>query len=254
MQPFVKRRDPPVPGSIPAALDMFSAEVRFYREIAAHIELRVPDCYESHDGDDGTVLVLENLSEWTPGADPIEVAGRLGEHHRRWQDLAAPRWPWLRPVGAAADLIGVHFDRTWTSTLSRRSDLTPRLRRLGERLLGRVPEAEWAEAGSGPPTLIHGDASKDNMRTGPGGEVVFLDWEDVRAAAGVVDLAWLVISSVEPGLWDEVIRAYGEAGDLPRVLPSAAAQGLFALSGLEEGGEPAAGWIRRLDAACARLG
>lgn len=41
---------------------------------------------------------------------------------------------------------------------------------------------------AGPLTLVHGDASVQNMRTGPGGEVALLDWEDVSAAPGVLDL------------------------------------------------------------------
>lgn len=79
------------------------------------------------------------------------------------------------------------------------------------RLAGRVAESEHDIGHLGPLTLVHGDASVRNMRTGPGGEVVLLDWEDVSAAPGVLDPAWLLLSSVEPARWDAVIAAYGAA-------------------------------------------
>ena len=56
---FVKRRGPPLPGSIPDVLGMFTAEVRFYREIAPQVGVRVPECYEASAGPEGTLLVLE---------------------------------------------------------------------------------------------------------------------------------------------------------------------------------------------------
>lgn len=254
MERFVKRREPARPGSIPDVLGMFVAEVRFYREVAPHIDLRVPACLEAHAGPQGTVLVLEDLSSWIPGAEPEGVARLLAEHHRRWEGRAGSRWPWLRPVGAAADLIGANYDRCWAQ-LSERADLPPALRRLGERLVGHVPAAELAEAGSGPLTLIHGDISASNLRTDPDGMIAFLDWEDVRSAAGVVDLAWLLVSSVEPDRWESVIAAYGPSADLDAVLPSAVAQGLFALADTDPAQDPAGAshWMARLETAARRL-
>jgi len=87
------------------------------------------------------------------------------------------------------------------------------------------------------------------MRTGPDGQVALLDWEDVSAAPGVVDLAWLLVSSVEPARWDEVSAAYGPAPGLMRALPAAVVQGLLSLSGISAGSAEAAAWIRRLDMA-----
>ena len=64
MPPFVKRRTPAVPGSIPDVLGMFTGEVRFYREIAPLPGVRVPACYTAEDTAGGTLLVLEDLSGW----------------------------------------------------------------------------------------------------------------------------------------------------------------------------------------------
>jgi hypothetical protein len=243
----VKRRDPPPPGSITEALDSFRAEVRFYQEVAPEVGVRVPACYQAEATADGTLLVLEDLSGWAPGADPVRAAGVLAGMHRRWAGQAAGRWPWLRPVGAAADLVEDLFGEVWPR-LAGRPDLTPRVRALGDSLAGTVVQREHEIAGAGPLTLVHGDASAQNMRTSPDGEIALLDWEDVSAAPGVLDLAWLLISSTEPAQWTAVISAYGPADGLDRVLPAVAVQGLLSLSDTEPGSAEAAAWVRRLDA------
>jgi hypothetical protein len=249
---FVKRRGVPEPGSIPAVLDMFRSEVRFYREIAPMVGVRVPACYRAAAGEGGTLLELEDLSAWSPGADLVELASLLAGLHRRWEDSAARRWPWLRPAGAAADLVGALYDRTW-SELSLRVGLPPRVRALGDSLVGRVAAMEGTAASAGPWTLVHGDASTRNVRTSGDGVVALLDWEDVSAAPGVTDLAWLLVSSVEPARWDEVIRAYGDAGGrsggLRVALPAAAVQGLLSFSAAAVGSAEATGWLGRLEAA-----
>jgi thiamine kinase-like enzyme len=143
----------------------------------------------------------------------------------------------------------------WASSLSHRGDLPRSVRRLGEWLVGRVEAAERDEGAAGPLTLCHGDPSTRNVFTDSEGDVVFVDWEDVRIASGVVDLAWLLVSSVAPSSWPAVIEAYGPiaARDLVTVLPSVCAQGLFALSGASTDDE-AAGWIERLATAAEMLG
>lgn len=136
---------------------------------------------------DGTILVLEDLSSWEPGADP--VAGEAGE----------------------------------------------------------------AAARAGPVTLVHGDASLRNMRTGPGGELALPDWEDVSASAGVLDLAWLLVSSVDPLSWPRVFAAYGPVRSVAGVLPAVIVQGLLSLSDTPAGTAGAAAWMGRLEAAGAWL-
>lgn len=248
----MKRRGRPARGSISEALDSFRAEVRFYREVAPAVGVRVPDCYLAEDTDEGTVLVLEDLSGWEPGADPLAAAAALAAMHQQWMGEAHLRWPWLRPVGAAVGLVEQLYAQVWPE-LAARPDLTSSVRRLGERLVGRVTECERMISAAGTLTLVHGDASMLNMRTGPGGQVAMLDWEDVSAAPGVLDLAWLLVSSVEPARWDEAIAAYGTAGYMTRVLPAVAVQGLLSMSDAPTGSAEATAWMRRLDAAAERM-
>jgi aminoglycoside phosphotransferase (APT) family kinase protein len=254
MHGFVKRRSWPEPGSIPDVLDMFRCELRFYREIAPVAGVRVPACYQAEETAQGTLLVLEDLSDWRPGADPPAAARLLAGLHRRWQDRARQRFPWLRAddtSGTAGELVEKLFRETWP-LLAARDDLTPAVRALGERLVGHVVDAEAAAARSGPATLLHGDASMLNMRTSPASEIALLDWEDVSAGPGACDLGWMLVSSVDPGRWDETIAAYGPSDSLPQVLPAVIVQGLLSLSDAPAGAV-AAGWIERLDAAAGRL-
>jgi Ser/Thr protein kinase RdoA (MazF antagonist) len=252
MPAHVKRRDPPVPGTIPAELDMFRSEVRFYREIAPVVGVRVPACQRAEAEDWGTLLELEDLSAWTEGADPVAAASVLAELHRRWVGQAPTRWPWLRPVGAGADLVEALLRVTWP-TLAARADVTPAVRAAGERLTGRVTEVSRAAAGAGPTTLVHGDASLRNMRTGPDGEVALLDWEDVSAGPGILDLAWLLVSSTDPSRWAEVTAAYGTDQGLRDVLPALVVQALLSLADSAVGSAEAGDWIARIEAAARHL-
>jgi hypothetical protein len=240
----VKRRDPAPPGSIPAVLNIFESEVRFYRELAPVVGVRVPACYRAEAGPDGTVLELEDLSSWTPGASPAAGAALLRKLHDRWEGKADR--PWLRPVGAGEDLVAALYDRTWPS-VEARTDLSEPVRSFGASLVGRVLDVDLTVADAGPLTLVHGDASAQNMRTGPDGEVALLDWEDVSAAPGVLDLAWWLVSSVDAGRWQEALHAYGAVDGLATVLPSVMVQGYLTLAGLPDGS--AGEWNARLEAA-----
>ena len=231
---------------------MFESEVRFYREIAPVVGIRVPACYRAEENADGTLLVLEDLSDWTPGAEPAAGARALRELHERWIGRAHVEWPWLRPLGAAEELVAELFDQTWP-VLAARSDLSTPVREFCERLVGKVLEAERDVAHAAELTLTHGDASAQNLRTGPHGEVAFLDWEDVSAAPGVLDLAWFLVSSVPPERWSEAVDAYGTSEGLVTVLPSAMVQGYLSMSDFPDGSETAAGWNSRLEKALEML-
>src|ERR1700749_2421878 len=71
--PFVKRREPAPPGSIPDVLAMFVNEVRFYREVVPVVGVRVPACLTAQEDHGSTLLELENLSDWSEGADPAQA-------------------------------------------------------------------------------------------------------------------------------------------------------------------------------------
>jgi aminoglycoside phosphotransferase (APT) family kinase protein len=80
-----------------------------------------------------------------------------------------------------------------------RKDLTQQVRGVGDRLVGHVVDAERAVALAGPVTLAHGDASMQNLRTGPQGEVALLDWEDVSVGPGHSTLPGSCCHQCSPG-------------------------------------------------------
>lgn len=252
MATHIKQRRAPAPGTIPDRLQMFRREVRFYREIAPDLGVRVPRCFRAEVERDGsTLLELEDLSAWTPGAD-VEAAARvLRDLHSRWSETAVATWPWIVRHDAS-DLVEALFEKTWP-VLRERRDMTDRARSLGDRLLGRVAEAEREAGRAGSPTLTHGDSSVHNMRTSASGEIVLLDWEDFGLGPGVGDLAWLLVSSAEPRQWDAAIGAYGDAAAIDAALPAATAQAFLSLRGEEEGSASAVARVARLDEAGRRM-
>jgi hypothetical protein len=88
---FIKERMRPEPGSIPALLGMFERELRFYREVAPKLGVRLPACYQAEETARGYRLVLEDLSTWREGADPMRIAALLADLHRRWEHRARER-------------------------------------------------------------------------------------------------------------------------------------------------------------------
>jgi Phosphotransferase enzyme family len=187
------------------------------------------------------------------GADPAAAAALLGGMHRRWVGQAPARWPWLRPIGAAIGLVERLYGEIWPG-LARRGDLPAALASFGDSLVGQATGAEYAIAAAGPLTLVHGDAQARKMRTGPDGEVALLDWEDVSAAPGLLDLAWLLTSSTEPARWGEVIAAYGgPASGLSHTLPAVMVQGRLTMSEVPPGSAEALARIGRLGQARRRL-
>jgi hypothetical protein len=247
---FTKRREAAAPGSIPEVLQMFTREVRFYRELAVEVGVRVPACYLAEENDGATHLELEDLSSWRPGADPEAAARTLRALHARWEGSALDRWRWL-PRHNVSDLVGTMYDEAW-AWARERSALTATVRELGDSLVGRVGEVEQRAEASGPLTFTHGDASGLNMRTSPDGEVALLDWEDYGSGPGVADLAWHLLSSVAPDQWDLALTAYGDTTGFADVLPAVAVQGLLSFA-FEEGHEDSRTWVAGLEEAARRM-
>lgn len=248
----LKRRRAPAPGTIPDRLQMFAREVRFYREVAPDLGVRVPVCFRAEIEPDGsTLLELEDLSGWREGADVEAAARLLADLHSRWAEAGVATWPWIVRTDAS-DLVEALFEETWPSLRERR-DLTDRARRVGDGLVGRVVEAEREAERAGRPTLTHGDASFNNMRTSPSGEIALLDWEDFGVGPGVSDLAWLLVSSAEPHEWGAGIDAYGLGTAIAPALPAAVVQAFLSLDGEDEGSPDALAWIANIDEADRRL-
>lgn len=250
MSTFVKRRDAARPGSIPERLQMFPREVRFYTEVAPEVGVRVPLAFRATESAGATYLELEDLSDWREGADPVAAARLLAGLHERWLGRAEQTWPWLPRVDAS-DLVGALYDDTWTTTRTR-DDVPAAVRRFGDSLVGEVGAIERDADRAGAHTLTHGDPSDRNLRTGPLGELVLLDWEDVGTGPGICDVAWFLASSVHPVRWDEVLDAYGTSAGLSAALPAIGVQAILSMSDDAPGSPQAHAWVERLEEVVAR--
>ena len=113
-----KERSRPETGSVPDLLCIFEHELRFYREVAPEVGARVPACHEAVETGEGLRLVLEDLSSWVEGGDPVDVAVVLKDMHARWAGVAERRWPWLNRDGRGdANARSVPRTDMWWRTL-----------------------------------------------------------------------------------------------------------------------------------------
>jgi len=160
-------------------------EVRFYRDLAPQLKLRVPQIHVAvHDeSDDSFVLLMEDLdatgcqvSDGTWGVDPDGAAHALvglAEIHARYEDPAvrAAEAPWVpEPV----------FGSTYGSVMlqygldNHRDRLSDQFAAISEIYIhqGKALHALFT---SGPKTIIHGDTHIGNLFFDHG-TIGFLDW------------------------------------------------------------------------------
>jgi hypothetical protein len=209
------------------------AEARFYREIAGEVPVRVPAAYHSDWDDEGRyVMVLEDLTASgcrfpRPRDEDIGVtAGRIVEelaafHAHFWLD---PRLDgdlaWVTEgmrvsFGRPSMFIGLAVERFG-------DEMGPTFRQLAE-LYTEHPVEVAAVLGSGPPTLVHGDAHLGNLLVdeAAGGRPGFFDWAMVWRAGGMRDVAYVLGNSIPTE-----VRRDGERDWIQRYVDGLAAAGV----------------------------
>lgn len=213
----------PAPGPYLTAernLSAFEREIRFYREIAPRVGLRLPRVYHADAGASGAVLVMEDLSglrsvDQVRGLQQSEVMQTVREvaklhatfwgvtdhpsvawipaYEHFWEEDLAEHWP------AFADEYGLRIG--------------PEGRLLGERVVAdfdRLSQAIRAR----PATVIHGDLRADNLLFGSNGAYL-LDWQLATRSLATIDVARLLGGS-EPtverrGRQLEIVAGWHEA-------------------------------------------
>lgn len=220
-----------------------ATEVRFYREIAAQVPVRVPRVHAACATPDGRrfALLLEDLSgarfvtvgERATLADARAVVRELARLHASFWE--SPRFAgdlaWVRCLENRRRELRV--ERFLTAQMLRRAerrfaDELPADFRAAVRLVCRERDALeriWAE---GPRTLVHGDCHVGNLFFGSEG-VGFLDWQVLARAPGLRDVSYFLCNSL-PGevreahqkeLVEEYRTVLGEQG-APAPSPAAA--------------------------------
>jgi hypothetical protein len=193
-------------------LEFYLSEVRFYQEIGLANPLRPARPYfaafeeETHD----FVLVLEDLgqlrlADQTLGctvADAETVVDAIaGQHGHWWNSPRFPSMPWLKTYATPPfpARIASNFEAAWPRFVEIvGSDLSPAMRKFGERFPSMVP---WFgdQLARPPRTLLHGDLRLDQLFFAVAADdppVTALDWQVTGMGRGAYDLAYFLGQSL----------------------------------------------------------
>jgi len=193
--------------------EMYSTEVRIYRDVLPSLGLESPAVYaiEAHDDDVRFTILMEDLTQRlearlgivTHPATPEEVDSVLAtvaRLHAAWWGRV-DRLPWLTDPATNPSM------RFWAEIGPR---LVGRHLRAGHRA-GLVDPARWpqdelwpafdrlvAADSAGPPTLLHGDVHAGNVYYVAGGEGGLLDWQLSLRGSWALDVTYLLITALTP--------------------------------------------------------
>jgi hypothetical protein len=233
----------PVSRATGMSLRNYEREVKFYREIAETVDVRVPRCHFADWHPDGgdIMLVLEDMApaeqgDQILGCGPDDAVAAVAElarlHGPRWDDPALHEVDWLQRRAATADadqLAGLYgmllpgFLASLGDAVDAGTDGrgTAFLEELGRRIPAYV--SGLAE----PWTVTHGDYRLDNLLFGeePGRpRCTVVDWQTPGHGCGAVDLAYFVGAGLLPperremerdlvDRWRAGVEAYGHTLD-----------------------------------------
>ena len=218
--------------------EMYSTEVRIYRDVLPRLDLEQPAVYAiDAEGDDVEFTILmEDLSQ-RPGArlgivttpnSVDEVAGLLDTiaalHAAWWSDARLDLEPWLTGPQINAPM------RFWR-------EIGPRLARRHMERGHRAPlvdRTRWTDSAlwggfdrllevmdSGPHTLLHGDVHAGNVYYVRGANGGLLDWQLALRGCWALDVTYLMTTAL-----DEDQLATNERGLIDHYLDRLSARGV----------------------------
>lgn len=190
-------------------------EVMFY--IGMGRGLPVPDCaYGAFDPATGaSVLLLQDLAELRPGkflgglsaAETRSVVAALADIHGTWWNA-----PGVAELSGADFLDEFEFAKCWPAYPRALSRLLPDVvlpdsfRALGDYVAANAKAVFGALMEDGPCTVLHRDCQADNVMFNEDGTALILDWQILGKGRGVYDVAYLLISSLQPDLRRQIER------------------------------------------------
>ena len=223
---FVKRPSPRWRArALTELAGLTEAEVRFYRELAPEVPVRVPTLISAHHGRLGFELVLEDLVRAScrflaPGdaldADRAQrvLIALAALHARFWEDARFDgSLGWLTDLRRREVVLGNRLARPLMALgLARAGALVPRTLHAPARRYAAQRAENMARLGRGPRTLVHHDCHPGNLFFTPEGEPGLLDWQLVRTGSWASDVAYLLATGLEASERREhgaaLLRAY----------------------------------------------
>jgi hypothetical protein len=200
------------------ALRNYEREVKFYRDIAPTVDIRVAHCFhaEWHESTGDFVLLMEDLAPCEQGNQITGCSADLARravlelarlHGPRWGDPTLDGIEFLQRRGPddAAALQGIYmmllpgFLATYTKYLDAEGVA------LIERFAARIPE--WVEGREMPPTVTHGDYRLDNlMFSSPSGgyPVAAVDWQTPGHGPASADVSYFMGAGPLPEVRREI--------------------------------------------------
>ena len=187
-------------------LSAFQREIRFYREIAPTVSIRLPKFYYAVDDPPAYSLILEDLSYYTPGdqiigmhqnqvMDTVEILAKLQAQY--WNNEGLKKLNWMpRRNGVSND-----FTENWPSFVEHFGHMiSDDAIVLGDKLSNLI---DWKneEIKKRPNTLVHADLREDNLLfppEGSGEQIMILDWQLTIRNIGAADVARLMGGSEIP--------------------------------------------------------
>lgn len=204
-------------------LNAFQREIRFYKEVASNVPIRLPILYFSVDEPPAYSMVMEDLSSYTPGDQVIgmhrgqvmatvEILAKLQAKY--WNNNALERLNWMPTTNA----VGIDYQDKWGSFVEHfGSFVDSKGLDVGERLGKTIPWLE-EEIEKRPKTIVHTDLREDNLLFGdPDSDeaILILDWQLAIRSIGVFDVARIIGGSELPsersGHQLEVLRRWYDA-------------------------------------------
>ena len=190
--------------SVGESMRVWEREHCFYRDVAPHLNIRVPRALANVDHP--PCLILEDLA---PALVGDHVAGAtlrqaelaidvLARHHAAWFEhplLASFAWmPGLDDPSVLT--LGPIFEVGWPLFLERYGkELPARCLRWCEQFALGIPE--WiAGHANDPITMTHGDFRLDNLFFAADGEVIVIDWQLCMRAPGQADLVYFCANNL----------------------------------------------------------
>lgn len=187
-----------------AMMGLYTKEVRFYRDLAQQLDVRVPATYAAEVNDDGSsfVLLFEDLEPEKGGnqldscsfdeaCHAIRQAAAL--HAPSWKNAAILSLDWLQPQEAVTSQIRALYPQAQAVFAERYADaLEPEFMAVCSDL---AASDTWLLRNHPKVSLVHGDFRLDNMLFGIGSgaePIAILDWQTLSLGHPMTDIGYFM--------------------------------------------------------------